>query len=136
VEAGALGDVSVLECFACDQGCIGSPLFAGDPFVAARRWDAAGLISGEGAAALPRKKGFAPRPGLRLDPDMTQAMAKLAAIDSLARTLPGRDCTACGAPGCPAFAEDVVLGRAAVGDCPHLPAAAQREPQRRWRDPQ
>jgi len=56
---------------------------------------------------------------MRLDPDMAQAIRKLAAIDALAKALPGRDCGACGAPGCAAFAEDVVMGMAAAADCPY-----------------
>ena len=62
---------------------------------------------------------FRPRAGLRLDEDMAAAMAKLARIDALVHALPGRDCGVCGAPTCTALAEDVVLERAKVGDCPY-----------------
>jgi Na+-translocating ferredoxin:NAD+ oxidoreductase RNF subunit RnfB len=50
---------------------------------------------------------------------MATAIGMLASIDEAARSLPGRDCGACGAPTCAAFAEDLVLGRAGASDCPH-----------------
>ncbi len=118
IEGGGLSESPVIELFACDQGCIGSPLFAADPFVAALKWRG-GEGRREDAPALPRKKPFAPRPGLRLDPDMAAAIEKLSRIGRLAKELPGRDCAACGAPGCAAFAEDVVLGRADESACPY-----------------
>ena len=121
-EGGALPGSGVLELFACDQGCAGSPLFALDPYVAAIRNDDAAVdpeaAAGE-ASAFERKKAFAARPGLRLDADMGAAIAKLSSIDALNRSLPGRDCGTCGAPSCAAFAEDVVLGRAAETECPY-----------------
>ena len=120
VETGALEGVSVLECFACDQGCVGSPLLGSNPFIAARHRDEAGLRGArERSGAVRRARPFAARPGARLDDDMGEAIRKLARIDSLARTLAGRDCGACGAPACAAFAEDVVMGRASESACPY-----------------
>ncbi len=118
IEGGGLSESPVIELFSCDQGCIGSPLFAADPFVAALKWRG-GKGRREDASAVPRKKPFAPRPGLRLDPDMAAAIEKLSKIGELTRMLPGRDCAACGAPACAAFAEDVVLGRADESACPY-----------------
>jgi anti-sigma regulatory factor (Ser/Thr protein kinase)/Na+-translocating ferredoxin:NAD+ oxidoreductase RNF subunit RnfB len=120
VETGALEGVSVLECFACDQGCVGSPLLGSNPFIAARHRDEAGLRSArERFDAVRRARPFAARPGMRLDDDMGEAIRKLARIDALARTLAGRDCGSCGAPSCAAFAEDVVIGRAGEAACPY-----------------
>jgi hypothetical protein len=122
-EAGALPGAGVLELFACDQGCAGSPLFASDPFVAAIRgeagWPGGIEPAANDASASARKRPFAPRPGLRLDLDMGAAIAKLSRIDELHRALPGRDCGTCGAPSCAAFAEDVVLGRVEEAECPY-----------------
>jgi anti-sigma regulatory factor (Ser/Thr protein kinase)/Fe-S-cluster-containing hydrogenase component 2 len=122
VETGALEGVRVLECYACDQGCVGSPLLGGDPFVGALLRDVACLVEagpgGGAAAAVRRPRPFAARRGARLDEDMAEAIRKLARIDALARSLAGRDCGVCGAPSCAAHAEDVVLGRAAEGACP------------------
>jgi hypothetical protein len=37
MENGLLADVAILEPYACDTGCFGSPLLAADAFVARRR---------------------------------------------------------------------------------------------------
>jgi serine/threonine-protein kinase RsbT len=80
------------------------------------------------AAAVPRRRPYAARPGIRLDADMSKAIQKLGRLQSLTRSLPGRDCGACGAPTCAALAEDVVMERAAVGLCPYLaPDAPEKE---------
>jgi hypothetical protein len=122
-EAGALPGARLLEPFACDRGCAGSPYLGVDPFVVGLRLALAGPAPArEGsvaAAAVGRRTPPAPRAGARLDPDMTTAIGMFGAIDEAARSLPGRDCGSCGAPTCTAFAEDLVLGRAGASDCPH-----------------
>jgi Na+-translocating ferredoxin:NAD+ oxidoreductase RNF subunit RnfB len=50
---------------------------------------------------------------------MRKAMEKLGRIDTLTWELPGRDCGVCGAPTCAALAEDIVLERAAITECPY-----------------
>jgi len=133
LEAGALAGVRLLEPFACDGGCAGSPYLGVDPFVAHHRlalgWPVptaraapAEASAAEGptvAAVAVRRQAPAPRQGARLHPDMATAIAMLGAIDEATRSLPGRDCGACGAPTCAAFAEDLVMGRAGASDCPH-----------------
>jgi serine/threonine-protein kinase RsbT len=120
-EAGALDDVSILDLTLCETGCNGSPLLCADPYLSLHRWERAGRVPAGGrpeAVAVPRRRPSTPRPGVRLDPDMGEAIRKLTLIDSMTRSLPGRDCGACGAPTCAAFAEDVVMGRA-VESCPY-----------------
>ena len=123
VEDGLLTRVPAIELFVCDGGCFGSPLLAEDPYVARARWAADGGAAEAPAAArgLPRATPYAPRPGIRLDDDMAEAIAKLGRLDTVRRSLPGKDCGACGAPTCAALAEDVVLDRATVELCPYLP---------------
>jgi len=122
-EAGALAGVRLIEPFACDGGCDGSPYLGVDPFVASHRLSCAGAAVAAGgssvAAAVGRSIPAAARTGARLHPDMATAIAMLGAIDEAARSLPGRDCCSCGAPTCAAFAEDLVLGMAGSSDCPH-----------------
>ncbi len=120
VENGLLPDVRVLELFACEQGCFGSPLLKEDAFIS--RWRAPSGTAAKEARAVRREKPFTARAGLRLDEDMAKAMAKLSEIEKLRRTLPGKDCALCGAPTCDALAEDVVLGRLAAGNCVHIHA--------------
>jgi len=78
----------------------------------------AGVTPQVPAGVAARATPFAQRPGLRLDAAMGEAIRKLSRIDGETRSLPGRDCGSCGAPSCAAFAEDVVMGRAARADCP------------------
>ncbi len=117
VEDGLVSDVAVLEPWACDEACFGSPLLAENPFLARHRWESGRVAPGAPALAVRRTEAISPRPGLRLDDDMTRAIQKLGRIDRLRRSLPGDDCTLCGAPTCAALAEDIVLGRAALDAC-------------------
>jgi len=117
IETGLYGDLTLVEPYACELGCFGSPLLWEDPFVARHRWLHVADSFRARAAAVPRPRALEPREGVRLDPDMDRAIAKLAQIEELARSLPGRNCGACGAPDCTTFAEDVVLGRATINGC-------------------
>lgn len=116
-EDGLVSDVLVLELYACEGGCFGSPLLAVESSLAKYRWESIGKERNMHGKAGRRQKDPAPRRGLRLDADMNKAIAKLAKIDKLARSLPGCDCCMCGAPTCAALAEDIVLGRAAREAC-------------------
>ena len=53
-----------------------------------------------------------------IDPNPLKAMQKLRLMDRWAARLPGKRCGVCGAPDCRTLAEDVVLGKAVLGDCP------------------
>ncbi|MGD8451740.1 MAG: [Fe-Fe] hydrogenase large subunit C-terminal domain-containing protein [Phycisphaerae bacterium] len=118
VEDGLAEDVEIIEPWACDEGCFGSPLLAADAYLGSRRWHHAAATPDGEAKAQRRTAERTPRPGLRLDDDMAKAVQKLARIDRLARSLPGDDCGQCGAPTCAALAEDIVLGRADRDACP------------------
>ncbi len=121
IENGLLDDINAIEPYACEGGCFGSPLLPEDHHVASRRWKqgrtAVDLVP---AATVPRRRPFVPRPGIRLDPDMGKAIQKLARMQEIIQSLPGRDCGACGAATCSALAEDVVMGRARVELCPYI----------------
>lgn len=121
VENGLAGDVRVIEPWACDEGCFGSPLLAEDPFLTQLRYRESAVPQPSPDAVSPiafaRRQPFKPRPGLRLDQDMARAIQKLSRIDKLRKTLPDSDCGMCGAPSCAALAEDIVLGRAALDAC-------------------
>jgi anti-sigma regulatory factor (Ser/Thr protein kinase)/Na+-translocating ferredoxin:NAD+ oxidoreductase RNF subunit RnfB len=109
----------VIEPYVCDGGCFGSPLLADDACLAEARWSTSDGAPAAARAAVAPHAEFAPRPGVRLDPDMAKAIEKLARLDATRRALPGKDCAACGAPTCAALAEDVVLERAEISLCPY-----------------
>ena len=128
MEDGLLEDVTALEAYACEGGCFGSPLLFEDHHVARRRWErgrvaleaAAGSAAGFAGAVVGRRRPYAARTGIRLDPDMGQAIQKLGRLQAILRSLPGRDCGTCGAPTCAALAEDVVMERAGLELCPYI----------------
>jgi anti-sigma regulatory factor (Ser/Thr protein kinase)/Fe-S-cluster-containing hydrogenase component 2 len=125
LENGLLRGVEVIEPYICPGGCFGSPLLAADPFLARHEWRrfeaelrAAGALTA--GVASPRSRPYAARPGIRLDGDMARAIQKLARLEAVTRSLPGKDCGACGAPGCATLAEDVVMERATRSCCPYV----------------
>ncbi|MDX9975061.1 MAG: (Fe-S)-binding protein [FCB group bacterium] len=130
IENGSMAGYGVIELYACDQGCFGSPVWTEDPFVARPRFEPGtveayrelqehcGERPGEGVTR--RTTPLAPRAGVRLDADMGRAIEQLAQIEALARTLPGRNCGVCGSPDCVTLAEDIVLGRADAKECAYL----------------
>jgi hypothetical protein len=133
IENGLLEDVATVEAYACEGGCFGSPLLFEDHHVARRRWDRgrAALETAEDAGDRSggpeviastgggRRRPYAARPGIRLDPDMSKAIEKFGRLQTLTRSLPGSDCGACGAPTCAALAEDIVMERAEIELCPY-----------------
>ena len=119
LEDGVLSGVSAVEPYLCDGGCFGSPLLAEDARVAAWRWAAAAGLDG-GGSSVARARPFRPRPGVRLDDDMAEAIRKLGLLDAETRALPGKDCGVCGAPTCAALAEDIVMSRSTRAACPYV----------------
>ena len=63
---------------------------------------------------------------------MATAIRMLAELERVTASLPGKDCAACGAPTCAAFAEDIVTGRATRDLCPYAApdAGAAHDPMR------
>jgi anti-sigma regulatory factor (Ser/Thr protein kinase)/Na+-translocating ferredoxin:NAD+ oxidoreductase RNF subunit RnfB len=121
IENGQLTGVSVVEPFICDSGCFGSPLLDEDPHVALYRWARAdGARAAGSGRAVRRRRPRTARPGIRLDADMAKAIEKLSRLDEITRSLPGKDCGACGAPICAALAEDIVMERAERSLCPYV----------------
>jgi anti-sigma regulatory factor (Ser/Thr protein kinase) len=129
VEEGLFGSLKVLELFACDQGCFGSPLLKENSHIAYYRWVSERMATKSALGqAIPRDVPLAVRGGMRLDDDMGKAIEKLSRIDEIKRKLPGKDCGLCGSPTCDAFAEDVVLERAVLDECTYLHAQEDAKP--------
>ena len=61
-----------------------------------------------------------PRSGMTLDSDVERAMDKLESIRRIELLLPGIDCSACGAPTCRALAQDIVLDKGSISQCPYM----------------
>jgi hypothetical protein len=59
-----------------------------------------------------------PRSILKLDQEVGVAMTKLTALQDIESKLPGWTVAACGAPECNALAEDIILGKCSIEQCP------------------
>ena len=90
----------------------------GDPYVAAWRWADADLAAEGRAHERPQ-----PVPGRARASGSTPTWRPRSACwpswSASTASLPGKDCAACGAPTCAAFAEDIVTGRATRDLCPY-----------------
>lgn len=131
VERGRLRDIDLIEAQACVGGCIGGPLVVQNPFIARQRlrrlseqrWTAKQALDPVWLEQMWQDDFFhmyteiKPRPVMKLDADMNQAIAKMRRLEEILEGLPGLDCGACGSPSCRAFAEDVVRGNATESDC-------------------
>jgi len=129
VENDKLSSVRFVELNACPGGCVGGCLAAENPFVARARIQRMSINisedndnnSVEQSCLNPNNLNWQKTPDygsiLRLDADRGVAMRKLADIESLFETLPGIDCSSCGAPSCHALAEDIINGTAHESDC-------------------
>ncbi len=130
-EAGQLKDVDFLECMVCPDGCVGGPLAVENRFIAKSRLLRLANLAGEkrvtekaGLGAWKDKNYFSFQHPVRpsqhplLDSDPARAIKKAARRDEITKSLPHKDCGACGSPDCRTFAEDIVRGLTHVDACP------------------
>jgi len=134
VEAGKFKDTLFLECLICPDGCIGGPQTVQNRHIARRRVrmlikmfgdrtrvsrDMMLRLYHQGYFAL--KKEITAIPFPPLDTDRKKAIQKAKQREDILKSLPGKNCSACGAPDCRAFAQDVVLGERTIEECVFLP---------------
>jgi len=133
VEAGKLNDILFLECLICPDGCIGGSLTVENRHQARRKvrrlikmFGEYSRVSREMVLRLYHEgyfnlqKEILPKPLPPLDVDRRKAIAKMAQREQILKQLPGKNCSACGAPDCETLAEDIVLGTASIDDCVFL----------------
>ncbi|MEW6262803.1 MAG: [Fe-Fe] hydrogenase large subunit C-terminal domain-containing protein [Thermodesulfobacteriota bacterium] len=130
IESDQLHDVRYVECRVCQDGCVGGPLTVENRYRA--RSILRRLVDTFGRLPRVRPKDIKPminrgffeldkeiKPILfPLDRDPLKAILKLRKADEITARLPGKLCAVCGAPDCRTLAEDVVLGKAKLTDCP------------------
>jgi iron only hydrogenase large subunit-like protein len=130
VSSGLLADFRYIECNTCPDGCLGGPLTVDNRFTA--RATLRRLVQMYGTMPRVRFRDIEPliREGffktdrvmtpsqMVLDENPLKAMKKMKKINDLTARLPGRLCGVCGAPDCRTLAEDVVMGRADLAQCP------------------
>ena len=126
IENGTMNDLDFVELNACIGGCVGGTLTVENPFIAKARLRSLrkylpismnhidddrisddilyDTVIGGGRTDM-------------LSEDRLTAIAKMAEIENIYKTLPHLDCGSCGAPNCHALAEDVIKNDAKIEDC-------------------
>lgn len=134
IEDGKIKGVDFLEMRACQEGCPGGILTAGNTFMTVENMEHRATMKSHGCncqvSPLHYYQGFLadsaslspvePRSGLKLDHEVETALGKLEALKKIELLLPGIDCGACGAPNCHALAEDIVLEKGTISQCPYM----------------
>ena len=129
IEDEKLTDLEYFEGLACPGGCVGGPLTVENGFVAKNRIrklseKARGRPVPEDELREVAQKinwrldeKILPKPVMKLDDDIVEAMKKMETIERIYESLPGLDCGSCGSPSCRTLAEDIVRGYASEMDC-------------------
>jgi iron only hydrogenase large subunit-like protein len=134
LEVGQIKGIDFLEMRACQEGCPGGILTGGNTFLTVESMEHRATMKAKECSCqvspLHSYQNYLsdfislgpvePRSGLKLDQEIETAMAKLEALKKIELLLPGIDCSACGAPTCHALAEDIVLGKGSINQCPYM----------------
>jgi len=130
IEMNKLPDIDYIECQACIGGCIGGALAVESQYIArvkirrlSEKLGTKSPIKKEKVIEDFRKGYFdlenaiLPKPSMKLDDDLSEAIRKMELLEKTVKDLPGLDCGSCGSPNCRALAEDIVKGQANEEDC-------------------
>jgi ferredoxin len=138
IEMGLFKDMEYIEFRTCPEGCLGGILTAIDKYIAKGFIHKMLRIFGTGGSLRREmilkqyEAGFffsqenpASRAGLVEGQKVSLSLDQYLEIDSLVKRINGKDCSACGSPGCRAFAEDIVRGSATLDRCVMLQARGE-----------
>ncbi|MGD9056088.1 MAG: [Fe-Fe] hydrogenase large subunit C-terminal domain-containing protein [Desulfobacterales bacterium] len=133
IEMGLFQDIEYIEFRTCREGCLGGVLNAIDKYLAksavqkmVKRFGLGRRLHRENILRMYEKGEF------QTDKDPSKlttlfgARKKALSIDAMQKiekvlqVIKGTDCTACGAPDCRTFAEDVVRGEAKLKECMYI----------------
>ncbi|MCP4345887.1 MAG: hypothetical protein GY795_10225 [Desulfobacterales bacterium] len=130
IEMGMFQDAEYIELRACPEGCLGGALTAIDKYVAKSavqkmviKYGLKKRVSRSVILQLFEEGRFFPKKSLSELARMFGAkkaplsIDNLQEIEMLVNIIDGMDCSACGAPDCRTFAEDVVRGEASPEEC-------------------
>jgi Na+-translocating ferredoxin:NAD+ oxidoreductase RNF subunit RnfB len=130
IELGLFQDIEYIEFRTCREGCLGGVLTAIDKYLAKgavqkmiKRFGLGRRLHRENILRMYEKGEFQsekkPAKLTRLFGAHKQALSidSMQEIEKVMELIQGTDCSACGAPDCRTFAEDVVRGDAALKEC-------------------
>ncbi|QTA79582.1 4Fe-4S cluster protein [Desulfonema limicola] len=140
IEMGQFQDMEYIELRTCREGCIGGILTTIDRYLAKKfihslvfKGDLKRRVSheklldryGQGWALKKTDPGIMKKQfGVKREPLSLEALSEVYKIMNM---IQGKNCAACGSPGCRAFAEDVVRGNASLEDCLEVRARNQNQ---------
>jgi hypothetical protein len=130
IEMGLFQDIEYIEFRTCREGCLGGVLTAIDKYLAKsavqkmiKRFGLGRRLHRENILRMYEKGEFQTEKKPSKLTSLFGAHKEALSIDSMQKIekvmdlIQGIDCTACGAPDCRTFAEDVVRGDAALKEC-------------------
>jgi hypothetical protein len=136
LEDDAVDAPGLVEMRMCDQGCVGGVLSINNRFVARKRLEyRARLFERLERSKLRTTTGnddktltaemidvmtipdIKPRSIFKLNDNFAEAFKMAERMKKIEKSLPGVNCSACGAPSCAALAEDIVRGDARIDTC-------------------
>ncbi|MFC2157595.1 [Fe-Fe] hydrogenase large subunit C-terminal domain-containing protein [Acidobacteriota bacterium] len=133
IERGKLRNIDFVEAYSCPQGCVGGSLTVENLYISYNKiLKLIETLEFEQIKACPDIREvrklyqmnyytingkIEARPIKPLDKNLARAIEKRMEKETYYEALPKIDCGVCGAPTCLTFAEDVVIGEAALSDC-------------------
>jgi ferredoxin len=130
IEMGLFREMEYIEFRTCPEGCLGGILTAIDKYIAKGFIHKILRIFGTGtglrrekirekyeAGAFFSQEDPASRAGIVEGQKVSLSLDQYLEVESLLKRINGKDCSACGSPGCRVFAEDVVRGRVTLDQC-------------------
>jgi len=140
IEMGLFQDIEYIEFRTCREGCLGGVLTAIDKYLAKgaaqkmiKRFGLGRRLHRENILRMYEKGEFQsekkPSKLTRLFGAHKEALSieSVRQIEKVIDLIKGTDCTACGAPDCRTFAEDVVRGDATLKECLLVGAQAKKK---------
>ncbi len=127
IENGTMRDLEFVELNSCIGGCVGGTLTVENPFVAKARLRSLRKYLPISGNRITDDQALSPdifydceignNKAEMLSEDRFTAIAKMAEIEEIYKSLPHLDCGSCGAPNCHALAEDIVKSDSSIKDC-------------------
>jgi iron only hydrogenase large subunit-like protein len=140
IELGLFQDIEYIEFRTCREGCLGGALNAIDKYLAKgavqkmiKRFGLGRRLHRENIMRMYEKGEFQSEKKPAKLTSLFGAHKEALSIDSMRKIekvlelIKGKDCTACGAPDCRTFAEDVVRGDAVLKECLFVDAQKKRK---------
>jgi len=140
IEMGLFQDIEYIEFRTCREGCLGGVLTAIDKYLAKgaaqkmiKLYGLGRRLHRENILRMYEKGEFQnetkPTQLARLFGANKTALTidSMRQIEKVMELIKGKDCTACGAPDCRTFAEDVVRGESALQECLFFDAKASKK---------